>query len=112
MTVQYFSELVQRFQWEGKYQIYIASAESPYFEFLEGREDRVQLPFKRLTTQQQNIVKIVNGYTFILFTYPHDYQILVNVYEYSQRKRQKLLSFITICTLTIQKQPLRENSIS
>ncbi|WP_431029333.1 helix-turn-helix domain-containing protein [Lysinibacillus sp. LZ02] len=91
MTVQYFSELVQRFQWEGKYQIYIASAESPYFEFLEGREERVQLPFKRLTTQQQDVVKIVNGYTFILFTYPHDYQILINVYEYSPSKEAEIV---------------------
>lgn len=89
--MQYFSELVNRFHWNGRFQVYIASAENPCFQLLEGLDEEVRLPFSRFTVQERDIVKIEDHYTFLLFTFPYDYQILLNIYEYKPQKDGELV---------------------
>lgn len=82
MTTSYFNDLVNRFNWEGKYQIWIASEEQPLFELLEGIIEPTILPFQGLTSQNEQINLVIqNDKTFLLFTYPDHYQIMLNLYE-------------------------------
>jgi len=80
---QYFNELANRFKWESNYQIWIASIEHPVFELIEGVMERTILPFQHLTSHNEEIFqKIQNDNMFIVFTYPGNYQIMLNLYEH------------------------------
>lgn len=80
---QYFSELANRFHWESNYQIWIASIEHPVFELIEGVRERTILPFQHLASHNEDIFQIIqNDKMFIVFTYPGNYQIMLNLYEH------------------------------
>ncbi|MFJ7669110.1 helix-turn-helix domain-containing protein [Lysinibacillus sp. NPDC097195] len=80
---QYFNELAKRFNWESNYQIWIASMEHPVFELIEGTIEPTTLPFQNLTSHNDHIFQIIlNDNMFIVFTYPGNYQIMLNLYEY------------------------------
>lgn len=80
---QYFNELANRFNWHSKYQIWIASMEHPLFELIEGVIEPTILPFQQLTSHSEQIFQAIqNENMFLLFTYPGNYQIMLNLFEY------------------------------
>lgn len=91
LALQYFSDLVQMNNWAGNYQIYIASVESPKFKLIEGIQQQVALPIQQLTIQDEEVLLLHEASTFILFTYPNEYQILLNLYDYRMERQAELV---------------------
>lgn len=91
MALQYFSDLVELNKWLGTYQIYIASVESPKFTLIEGIQQPINLPIEQLTVEKEQIVLISESPTIVLFTFPNEYQIMLNLYDYKPIKEAELI---------------------